>query len=492
MDENNLPNPNATADSGIANENLDVLFNATPEEIDTLVNTRTINPAQGQYIKENQSSAKIRAAQEAEQNATIEQQAIAQPGQFMQDTQQGMDTVENAAMKGTGIAPGLQPLGGAAPSPLGPQAQGLPSTLQAPVEEIQAQEMAKATRQEAAIGAQEAAQTQRAAKTVEREQQANMDVAATESKVAADIKKDHSDLWRNIGDAVSIMLGAYSQGLTGNKENPGLKAVEARLEREIANRKYNSEQEAALRKLAVDAANLRLEQLKTLTDNKYKIAQIEKLQAETSKLGQEAVGVQKMNALLRNKSLTKAEVGELQLGGKESAELANMYVPVPGEPDKFVRPIGTSEQITKLKTFNNDVGTIVPEIDDIIRVAESADFNKLNPADRMVMQTKLSSLVGKLRIPFTGPGILTDNEREMLFKTLGNPNTIFSIPSWELSKLREVRRAIKGGVANAYKNLGGIELPNPQYDSMKLKALEKGFSQDTLDQAAKNLKARRK
>lgn len=505
-DNTGLPNPEDVAESsGIGNDSLSKLYNATPEAIDTLVATGTINPQQGEFIKQNQMGARVRAEQDAQENAALQAQKETNYPQYLQDAQQGADTIENIAMQGTGIAPGYAPLQQQSAkslqstpqplSPVGPQTAGLPSTLQPQAPEvIQAQEIEKATQEAAAQNAKELIAKEQARKQVETQQKMQERVAKVESEVKEDIEKSGSNLFKGIGDAIAIMLGAYSQGLTGGKENPGLKAVEARIDREVQARKYSAEQEAALRKLALDAANAQLDRAKFMTDNALKIAQIEKLRGETQKMYGDAVKGQEVTSLLQKPHLSREEVAALQLSGKEGRDMANSYVALPFDQNVYVRPIGSQEQVTKLKQFNADTGTIIPEIDEIMRVAQSPEFSKFSPKDRMMMQTKLSSLVGKLRIPFTGPGVLTDAEREMLFKTLGDPNTVFSMPSWEIAKLNQVRRIIRGGIKNAYKNLGGIDIGDAVgQDSAQNQRVSQigGVPADKVEAARARLRARK-
>lgn len=377
----------------------------------------------------------------------------------LQQARQGLDTVESIAMKGTGITPSFAPISNV-PTPY----SGLPSTLRAPVptpEEqflIQAQEMEKATRDAASQNAQQVVADDQARKGMEARQKTQEQVSKVEADVKADQEKSGSNLFKGIGDAIAIMLGAYSQGFTGNKENPGLKAVEARIDREVQARKYNAEQEAALRKLAADEAQNRLEQAKFMTDNALKITQIQKYQAEMKSLGEQAKAGQDLASYVNRRELSDAEVGELQLLGKTGNEMAAQYVSHPYKDGVRVRSTSRPEDTGKLRAYMAETGAVVPDINSLLELAESPNFSRLSLSDRAKVATKINTMVGALRIPITGPGPLTEPEREFLLKTIGDPNAFFALPSVERLKLKEIRSNIQRKVKNAYKQFSGIEI----------------------------------
>lgn len=57
-------------------------------------------------------------------------------------------------------------------------------------------------------------------------------------------------------------------------------------------------------------------------------------------------------------------------------------------------------------------------------------------ATRAEIANMQSLMVGKLRLPLTGPGAMTDDERKFIISTLGNPANIFSIQSVEQAKIK--------------------------------------------------------
>ena len=72
----------------------------------------------------------------------------------------------------------------------------------------------------------------------------------------------------------------------------------------------------------------------------------------------------------------------------------------------------------------------------------------LSPEQRTAAQTEVQSLIGQLRIPLTGPGPLTDTEREFMESIIGNPTKIFSLSSNEQVKLDVIKSKFLSDFAN--------------------------------------------
>jgi hypothetical protein len=425
------------------------LRNFTPETVDSLVNRARITPEQGAELKSRIAPSLPEVA----------------PNVARQQSQQMLDTAEGAAMKGTGINPSFA-LQGNVPS----STSGLPSTLRAPQkspEQMQAEADAQALAAQRDAAAQAGAQEIVAAEKVKKQIQVEKDKEARISAVDNQVKEDTKDspFWRGLGDAIAIMMGAYSQGLTGGKENPGLKAIENRIAHEVEKRKYNAEQEAALRKLATDAFDMKIKQAKMLTDNAVAQASLDKMAAETQKFRQEAGQAQNVVTIAQKREISEGEVGNLALQGKEGKELAEKYVPHPFRSGAYLRATSSPESIGKLRSYAADVANIPPQIDQIIAFARSPEFTKLSPEDRGVMRGQLVSLIGKLRLPFTGPGPLLEAEYKRLESTIGNPNQWLTLNGWETKKLDNVKSIIKSDIKNNYKSYGNVTVTDDYQDA---------------------------
>lgn len=94
-----------------------------------------------------------------------------------------------------------------------------------------------------------------------------------------------------------------------------------------------------------------------------------------------------------------------------------------------------SKILKEKKTVLNNV------TDGIDRLTAIGNTNlaTLSPEQRTAAQTEVQALIGQLRIPLTGPGPLTDTEREFMENIIGNPTKIFSLSSNEQVKLDTIK-----------------------------------------------------
>lgn len=277
--------------------------------------------------------------------------------------------------------------------------------------------------------------------------QAEMDKNA--AQVARDLDEDKSennDAWRR---GFAIMLGAIGQGFAGG-ENLGLKAVQRIEDQIIEKKKYDEVQKKELRKQLLEEAQFKLKEQEAVTDSVEKQMRIRKLAGEITKLQLEN------NAALTFESTMKSSQNMTQ---------EDLYALDPKVQETFVRlPNGNFAKTTgkpaadKLREYMAETGTVVPELMQLRGKIGSADFSKLSLQDRAEVQTKLSSLVGALRLPIVGPGPMTETERKFIISTIGDPNKIFTLPSIEVAKLNSMIGTIEGRVRNQFFN-AGVNLP---------------------------------
>jgi hypothetical protein len=62
---------------------------------------------------------------------------------------------------------------------------------------------------------------------------------------------------------------------------------------------------------------------------------------------------------------------------------------------------------------------------------------------REEIKARLVPLIGNLRLPYTGPGILTDNERELIGRSVGDPTAHFSFQSTEMKKFDQTIKVLE-------------------------------------------------
>lgn len=92
----------------------------------------------------------------------------------------------------------------------------------------------------------------------------------------------------------------------------------------------------------------------------------------------------------------------------------------------------------KLKEKKIVIDNVTDGIDRLTAIGDRS-LASLSPEQRTAAQTEVQALIGQLRIPLTGPGPLTDSEREFMEEIIGNPTKIFSMSSNEMVKLDTIK-----------------------------------------------------
>ena len=114
----------------------------------------------------------------------------------------------------------------------------------------------------------------------------------------------------------------------------------------------------------------------------------------------------------------------------------------------------TKEEAIKFRetTTNND--QILSGVREITKLAKlpNASIPGSEAASRIA--TVQSFLIGKLRLPMTGPGAFTDDERKFVRNTIGNPATITSLSRSEQAKLDELTSRLINDIDTIAAGLG--------------------------------------
>jgi hypothetical protein len=117
---------------------------------------------------------------------------------------------------------------------------------------------------------------------------------------------------------------------------------------------------------------------------------------------------------------------------------------------------GTVENKQEAKEFNSKVAEIEDASSAIneLREINKKPFRSLSPELRGRANVLVQKMIGALRVPFTGPGVLNESERQGLISAIGNPTELFSLQSSVNAKLEEVEKALKRNVESNAKVLG--------------------------------------
>ncbi len=349
------------------------------------------------------------------------------------------------------------------PSPLQP---GLPAVQAAPEQimaEVQAATAQDAQRKAAAVMAEkQMAEEQEKANRVAAQE------AADEEKIVAD--SEGSDWGRQIGQALAIMAGAYSQGFTGAKENPAIVAIDKALERQAQQKKYTEEQRIKLQELAYKQAQQEIDRRKASIDSMIGLKKLEQAEQEIAiKLGELDLKKAEKQSLSKSR-FTEAEMRALPIDQREKLNLVRL-------PDGTFGSALGSEDAKKLRT------EVLPAADNAIRALRGLEeLNKkwgnnllskaVDREGRGRAESLAQELVGSIRLEYFGPGVLTDNEQEIARSIIGSPAKYFSLSSANQAKINTMIDKMKFS-RRAKLRETGIDLPLSRNERLLQSAKQK-------------------
>jgi hypothetical protein len=359
----------------------------------------------------------------------------------------------------------------------GMQTAGMqPAELPAPLQQIQNPQAAEQQAVEQMMADQQAQQavtrevaTQKAtamqaAKTAEEDtkkaEAMQVQDAQDEATINKDLKSDAPNLGSQIGQAIAIMMGAYSQGLTGSKDNPGLVAIEKQAEKIAAARKYNDEQKLKLAEMLYKQGQQQIERQKNTVDSMIGLKKLEQADQEIG-LKLEEINMKRRERMLASKTtFTKDELKMLPAEQREKMNLVRL-------PDgTFGAVIGADpKEVVKVNVDTdsaiNTAGQLLKEI----------EYFGNNPAKKLLSRERIGrakglaiALTGQLRLPYMGPGALTDQERQVLESISGDPTKFFSLGSANKAKLQTVVDKVKH-YRRSYLRNSGIDLPKSRNEA---------------------------
>lgn len=281
------------------------------------------------------------------------------------------------------------------------------------------------------------------------EDAANKDAADT-AMVAADLNEDKENNWGSkIGQAIAIMMGAYSQGLTGNKENPAITAIDKELERQANQKKYTEEQRLKQADLMYKKAQQEIEKRKANIDSMIGLKKLEQADQELALKRGEIQQKYAEKNLMQKKTYSQDEVQQLP------KDITDKIVRL---PDGSYAPAINKDSAERLNKIKSELGPAISGAQRVLDIANDPNFSRLSLTDRARASIEVKALVGQLRIPFTGPGQLTDKEYDRLMDTIGNPSKLATLPSIEKAKLETLVKKLNMDMNLQYNN-AGIDIP---------------------------------
>jgi hypothetical protein len=301
-------------------------------------------------------------------------------------------------------------------------------------------------------------------------------------------RKGTSDLFaekstgQKVAAGIAMLLGAAG-GVLGNGQNRGLETVMGALQDERANNLKNfamSKDMLELKRKNMDDYTKAITERTAMVDKQALL----QLQLVQTKLQQAAgtfqtaganLGVKDAMATLEmQKQSLKQQLVQQQtmqdilkntdaLSGMSNAQIE--MLPLPPEVKKGLMAdrelrvpgyVGVAQNKSDRDEFQKARQEIVPAIAGAKRILslQGKDFSKFSPEDRAKMGTEIKALAGQLRLPFLGPGQMTEQEFDRLMSTIGDPNKILSLPSLEKAKLTTVLNKLDTDIKSRAKNIG--------------------------------------
>lgn len=373
------------------------------------------------------------------------------------------------------IQPAVQPVVVAAPAPTQPIQPAIKVTTEPTAQEVQ-KKVDEALQPEKDAKARDLASTRVADKIKEQQQQQQSildDVERKRQEIDAQVRvKSLPELMstgsfgQKLGAALAIAIGGISQGLTGAKSNPALDMIDKLVEQQAQKDKLNSEEYLSLKKQATDAALLELKKSETASENAYRKQQIDSMKDALKQksddyaaaINQQLLDKQLRSRLNSGKALTPDEVAGLtdeQLKRKVTLQGVG---PAGGQK---VALAGSYEDANKFKEKQAAIEDAVGAVDELKKLGKDplawANFFKRGEAELLSQK-----LVGQLRLPYTGPGVLTDDERKRLIEIIGNPTKLFALSSVEAYKLDKLKEHLQAQLQTEARVRGINETVVPQ------------------------------
>lgn len=273
---------------------------------------------------------------------------------------------------------------------------------------------------------------------------------------------------QSTGSKIGMVIASAIMGAAG-MGGQAISLINKMVDDDLARQNLDFKKQQAKKSEAYNRVlnNLKIEGMKT--DNELKKARI----AETAaKIQQEKAKVDERRLVLEQ-SATSGGVNPALLEKEDRERVVRL-------PNGNAALADNKAAADKLRNFKNEVEPAIEAARRVIALSKSG--SRFSLEDRARISTEMQALVGNLRLPFLGPGAMTDNEYERLRSTLGDPNKFFALPSIERRKLDTVLQKLTTDLKTNYKN-AGIPVPDMRSKREKLVETFKKFNPKSSDAA---------
>jgi hypothetical protein len=289
---------------------------------------------------------------------------------------------------------------------------------------------------------------------------------------------------QKIQSGIFMALSAYGSALSG-QENQALKVINNAINQDIDAQKFNIDNKLKGARMGVEGSQYLVAQMRdkfhddesaTLAARAAMLSITQQhLNMNASKLDQATAGpkAQALNGQIQvQMDAVKAQLKQAQatqfmmsnLTGDKVRNLSDNELTTieslnKGSRDRYVKGYGFAANSEQAKKFTEYAAEVSPAISGIERIQILAkDFNRVTDMKkRAEISTELAAVLGALRIPITGPGILTEKEKnDIKNDVIGDPTSITRLPSLMKAKLQTTLNKLQTDLANRG-HIAGLE-----------------------------------
>lgn len=258
-------------------------------------------------------------------------------------------------------------------------------------------------------------------------------------------------LGEKFGAALAVLAGGIGSALRGQAGNPVIDYFDKIAEQQARKDKLTQDEREALRMNLYRQGQVELQKMEQATNNAYR--------KDSIKLQYAALKQQEDNIRLKLSEKLQQQVADSsKWSGKALRPEQEAGLKIEERRNIVTLPNGSRvltqsyEDANKFKEKASEIYNALGTIDELKEIAKKG--SKFSLEDRARANSMITKIVGALRLPYTGPGVMTDSEREVLIKTLGSPLAIFSLRSVENAKLDQVAKDLQANLASEAKLRG--------------------------------------